>query len=348
MNTAADTIIRRWLIAAAVAVVLAVMIGGITRLTESGLSITEWLPVSGMIPPTSDADWQSAYQKFLAIPQAQTVHRGITMDDFKTIFWWEWMHRNLARIVGLVIAVPYFVFLWRGLIRPTHRWRLLLLPVLTAAQGALGWYMVSSGLDVRTSVSPYRLTAHLGMALLIYAISIWTYLELRPGSTPRAASEPQPLRRWTTVALVLTVITLLSGGFVAGLDAGMMYNTFPLMGGQVVPPGYVVESFGWRNALENPVAVQFHHRVLAIITAVTVLLLAVAARRRPDTASLRPATDAAAVLVLLQVGLGIATLLTFVPVTLGVMHQVTGVAVLTAMLVVCSRGRQSAAIGRKS
>ena len=333
MQDAADTTIRRWLLAAAVAVVCAVMIGGITRLTESGLSITEWRPVSGMFPPANEADWQAAYDKFLAIPQAQTVHRGISMDNFKTIFWWEWIHRNLARIVGLVIAVPYFVFLFRGLIRPAHRWRLLLLPILTAAQGALGWYMVSSGLDVRTSVSPYRLTAHLGMALLIYAICIWTYLELRPGSTPRPATSAQPLRRWTTVALVLTVITLLSGGFVAGLDAGMMYNTFPLMGGQVVPPGYVVESFGWRNALENPVAVQFHHRVLAITTAITVLLLAWTARRRPDTESLRPATDAAAVLVLLQVGLGIATLLTFVPVTLGVMHQVTGVAVLTAMLV---------------
>jgi len=163
-----DLQVRRWLFASMAAVVLTVAIGGITRLTESGLSITQWRPVSGILPPRSGAEWNDAYQRYLEIPEAQTVHRGITLGEFQSLFWWEWIHRLLARLVGLVLAVPYFVFLIRGRLRPGHRGRLLLLPVLAAAQGVLGWYMVKSGLEIRQDVSPYRLTAHLGMALVIF------------------------------------------------------------------------------------------------------------------------------------------------------------------------------------
>jgi cytochrome c oxidase assembly protein subunit 15 len=336
MNGMSDARVRRWLLVSAGAVVLAVVIGGITRLTESGLSITEWRPVSGVLPPMSAADWQEAYAGYLAIPEAQTVHRGITLTQFQALFWWEWVHRLLARLVGLVLAVPFFVLLARGDIRRSQRLRLLLLPVLAAAQGVLGWYMVKSGLEVRTDVSPYRLTAHLGMALIIYVVCVWTALELGP----RPAAEehaPRRLHRWLVIGLVLTIVTVLSGGFVAGLDAGKIYNTFPLMGGQVIPPGYSIPEAGWRNAFENPAAAQFHHRVLAIGTAAVLLALAAIVRRAPVSARLQQATSAAGLIVLLQVALGITTLLLSVPIAVAVLHQATALAVLTAMLVAVHR-----------
>ena len=336
MNATSDLRVRRWLVASAAAVVLAVAIGGITRLTESGLSITEWRPVSGILPPLSRAEWNEAYQRYLAIPEAQTVHRGITLGQFQVLFWWEWVHRLLARLVGLILAVPYFVLLARGHLRSAHRWRLLLLPVLAAAQGALGWYMVKSGLEVRQDVSPYRLTAHLGMALAIYVVCVWTALDLGP---PRAGAvgSPRFLRGWLLAAACLTTITLLSGGFVAGLDAGRVYNTFPLMGGQVAPPGYLLSGAGWRNAFENPAAAQFHHRVLALGTATLLLIIAALGRRPRVSAPLRRATGAAGLTVVLQVGLGITTLLLRVPIVAGVLHQVTGLAVLAAVLVAAHR-----------
>jgi len=336
MSAASDLRVRRWLVASAAAVVLAVAIGGITRLTESGLSITEWRPVSGVLPPLSSAEWNEVYQRYLAIPEAQTVHRGITLGQFQVLFWWEWVHRLLARLVGLVLAVPYFVLLARGHLRPAHRGRLLLLPVLAAAQGALGWYMVKSGLEVRLDVSPYRLTAHLGMALAIYIVCVWTALDLRP-SRSGAGRAPRFLRGGLIAAVCLTIITLLSGGFVAGLDAGRVYNTFPLMGGHIVPPGYLLPGTGWRNAFENPAAAQFHHRVLALGTATLLLLLAAAGRRPQVPAPLRRATGAAGLAVVLQVGVGITTLLLRVPIVMAVLHQVTGLAVLTAVLVATHR-----------
>jgi cytochrome c oxidase assembly protein subunit 15 len=328
----ADVRVRRWLLISAVAVVLAVAIGGITRLTESGLSITEWKPVSGILPPMSDADWREAYASYLTIPEALTVHQGITLGQFQSLYWWEWVHRLLARLVGLVLAVPYFWLLVRGQIRSTHRARLLLLPILAAAQGVLGWYMVKSGLEVRTDVSPYRLTAHLGIALIIYMVCVWTALDL--GARPAAhAPAPRTLRRAIVLGVVLTIVTVLSGGFVAGLDAGKIFNTFPLMGGHVVPPGYLVPQTGWRNAFENPTAAQFHHRVLALSTAALLLALTFAARRAAVSPRLLQATNAAGLTVVLQLTLGITTLLLGVPVVMGVLHQVTALAVLTAMLV---------------
>ena len=340
MNPGSDARVRRWLLLSAAAVVVAVAIGGITRLTESGLSITEWRPVSGIVPPRSSAEWNEAYAGYLAIPEAQTVHRGITLAQFQALFWWEWVHRLLARIVGLVLAVPYFVLLARNDIRATHRGQLLLLPVLAAAQGVLGWYMVTSGLEVRTDVSQYRLTAHLAMALIIYMVCVWTALDLDAPQLPRDRT-PRALRRSILFGLVLTMLTVLSGGFVAGLDAGKIFNTFPLMGGHVVPPGYLASATGWRDAFENPVAAQFHHRILALGTATVLLLLAAFTRRASGSLPLRQATDAAGTVVLVQAMLGIATLLLSVPIALGVFHQVTALAVLTTMLVAAHRARRS-------
>jgi cytochrome c oxidase assembly protein subunit 15 len=320
--------VRRWLVASAIAVVAAVVLGGITRLTESGLSITVWQPVRGIVPPLSQAEWQDAYQQFLQIPQAQSVHRGISLEAFRTIFWWEWTHRLLARLVGLVLTVPYLLLLWRGAIRPGLRRRLALLPLLALAQGALGWYMVASGLQVRLSVSPYRLAAHLALALVLWVLCIWTILELTPARDTGSVS--RGMRRAVTFGAAFTAITLVSGALVAGLDAGLVYNTFPRMGDGVVPAEYGGILTNWRWAFEHPVVVQFHHRVLAIATALFLLGLAVAARGAGGSPSLRRATTVTAILILLQVALGITTLLLHVPLVIAVLHQATGLAVLAA------------------
>lgn len=341
MTADPDRSVRRWLYLSAAAVVLAVIVGGITRLTESGLSITEWRPVAGVLPPLTGVEWRDAYQRYLAIPEAQTVHRGITLAQFQRLFAWEWVHRLLARLVGLILALPYFVLLARGRMRAGLRGRLLLLPVLAAAQGVMGWYMVKSGLAARVDVSAYRLAAHLALALIIYLIAVWTALDLRFPPT-NVEAVPHRLRHALVCGVALTFATLISGAFVAGLDGGRIYNTFPLMGGQVVPPGYRLFASWWQNAMENPAAAQFHHRVLAIVTAVVLLMLARAARVTRSSRELRYVAWIMAVAVIMQVALGIVTLLTAVPVALGVLHQLTGVGVLTATVVVAHQSRAGA------
>lgn len=324
-----DRAVRRWLVASATCVVVALVIGGITRLTESGLSITEWRPVSGVVPPLTEADWSRAFASYLQIPEAQTVHRGITLDAFKTLYWWEWVHRILARLVGLVIAVPFFVLLMRGRIRPDLQLRLANLPILVAAQGVLGWYMVKSGLSGRTDVSPYRLVAHLAVALLIYLIATWTAMTLR-----RRAGR---VDRVGMAVAALALVTILSGGFVAGLDAGHVYNEFPLMGAGLVPSEYGAMGTWWRDWFENPVTAQFNHRVLAVTTLVVALGAWWVRGIRASEVELR-AWRWVAVAAVLQVALGIATLLLLVPIPLAALHQVGAIGVLTAGMWAAAQG----------
>jgi cytochrome c oxidase assembly protein subunit 15 len=332
--------LRRWLLASIIAVFFAVAVGGITRLTESGLSITEWKPVSGALPPSSDAAWAAELEKFRQIPQASTTHAGITLSQFKWIYWWEWFHRNVARTVGLVFAIPYLVFLAQGRIPRRLRVRLAALPFLTAGQGALGWYMVKSGLVERISVSAYRLTAHLGLALGILAVAVWTYSELRERTDTERRDDASTSPGWRAALLSATAllgVTVLSGGFVAGLRGGKVFNEFPLMGGQVVPPGYGQLSPWWTNAFENPAAAQFHHRLLAITVTCIVLVLAWRARDAALPQSVRRAVFAFGAVITTQLVLGITTLLLAVPVPLGVLHQFTGVLALTAALIATQR-----------
>lgn len=336
-----------WLDATVVAVALAVVVGGITRLTESGLSITEWKPITGVLPPLNAADWDAAYQSYLQIPQSQTIHRGITLGAFKGIFWWEWLHRILARLVGLVIAVPYFWFLVRRRLPSRLRLRLATLPLLVAAQGVLGWYMVASGLIVRSNVSQYRLVAHLGLALVIFVVALWTSASLRAarqgalaGGAPRGAAGSGSWRMLTDAFAIWTFGVILSGGFVAGLRAGTIYNTFPLMGGQWVPPGYWMQSGFLSNAFENPVAAQFNHRVLAIATVLVAFVLWLLAVRRAAPRRVVTALRNVALVALVQVGLGIATLLLSVPVTVATLHQLTAVALLGATVLAANAVRR--------
>ena len=337
VSPVADRAVVRWLLASAVAVALAVAVGGITRLTESGLSITEWRPVSGVLPPLSPSAWNDAYVRYLAIPEAQTVHRGITLASFQKLFWWEWTHRMLARGVGVVLAVPFFILLLRRQIRPGMRLRLMNLPLLAALQGGMGWYMVQSGLSGRTSVSPYRLVAHLAVALVIFAIAVWTASELR---TPTGEEDSSGRTRTATIASAVLAAfaftAMLSGGFVAGLDAGRIFNTFPLMEGRLIPFGYGAIA-GWRNAFENPIAAQLHHRGLALLTAIMVCATCAYALARRWPADVRRGLVIAAIIAAGQVTLGIATLLLSVPIALAVLHQMAALALFAALLAVWQR-----------
>lgn len=336
-----------WLDATVAAVAVAVVIGGITRLTESGLSITEWQPVAGVLPPLTDADWAAAYAKFLEIPQAQSVHLGITISQFKGIFWWEWTHRLVARLVGLVIAAPFCWFWLRGRIPHGLTGRLASLPLLVLAQGALGWYMVSSGLSVRVNVSQHRLVAHLGLALVILVIALWTSASLRAdivSSAPQAPRSALSRTRWALPADLFaawTFLVILSGGFVAGLRAGRIYNTFPLMGGQVVPPGYDTLDGFFTNAFENPAAAQFHHRLLAIATVIAALSLWTWAARAGAPAHIVRAQRTVALVACVQIALGIMTLLLSVPVAVAALHQLTAVALLSAAVLAAHASRST-------
>lgn len=322
-----DRSVRRWLIVTALSVVMTLVVGGATRLTESGLSITEWKPVTGVIPPLNDSDWEASYQQYLLIPEAQTVHAGITLSQFKALYWWEWAHRLAGRVVGLVVLVPFLWFWFRGRIRRDLLFRLASLPVLVGAQGALGWYMVASGLSERTSVSPYRLVAHLSLALLIYAIAVWTAASLRGQDAIRVSSR----ERHTLLALTAGVcVVIISGGFVAGLDAGRIFNEFPLMGGQLVPEGYGAKP-GIRNWFENPIAAQFNHRLLAILLALAVIVTWIVSERR-GSQGVRRSMRLGAAVTLVQVALGIATLLSGAPVGYAMLHQLGAVVLLTVLL----------------
>jgi len=341
--------VRRWMYATMVAVIIALVVGGITRLTESGLSITEWKPVSGVLPPLSDADWQEAFTQFQQIPQAQTVHAGITLDRFKVIYFWEWIHRVLARLVGLVIALPFFYLILKRRLPPALRLRLAILPLLVGLQGALGWYMVQSGLSERTSVSQYRLTAHLALALVIYVVAAWTAFRLRaPDESASKGLDARDLGDGdldtrgvdggAIVLAALVFVVILSGGFVAGLDAGLVYNTWPLMGGEFVPPTYGDLSPAWRNGFENRAAVQFNHRLLAYITVAAALWLTW--RRWQHGApgdSARRAWRWVPLTALLQVTLGVFTVLYFVPIPVAALHQLGAVLLLTAALYAAAR-----------
>jgi len=322
-----------WLAGWSVMLLLTVLIGGITRLTDSGLSITEWRPVAGVIPPLSQEAWTTEFAKYQAIPEYQQVYPDMTLDGFKRIYLWEYGHRLWARLVGLAFALPLLVFLARGWLTPPYRARLVLLLALTGAQGALGWYMVKSGLAMRTDVSQYRLAAHLALALVIYAVAVWTASELLTStSAPGSGSGGARVRSAGMALTALAFATAISGAFVAGLDAGKAYSTFPLMGGRLVPAGYAQLDPWYRNLFEHVPAVQFNHRLLGIVLLLAALLLWNYARRvaLPDRA--RRLARALPLVVLTQVGLGITTLLLGVPVAVAVVHQGGAVMVLTTAI----------------
>jgi heme a synthase len=320
--------IRLWLYAVAALVLAMVLVGGATRLTESGLSITEWQPVMGMLPPLSDAQWQTEFGKYQAIPQYHALNQGMNLDAFKTIYWWEWTHRLIGRVIGFVFLVPLLWFLWRGWIGRGLRGRLWFIFGLGALQGAVGWWMVASGLAGRIEVSQYRLATHLVLACAIYVAIIWTAqrLDERPvmPSPPRIGLSAMAL-------LLLVLLQIYLGALVAGLRAGYVYNTWPLIDGGLIPDSsrLFLDMPLWRNFFENTLTAQFDHRMVAYTIFVCALLHAFDVTR---TAKSSWVVSSALVLVLavtIQAALGIWTLLDRVPITLALMHQAMAMLVLT-------------------
>ncbi|MDH4044034.1 MAG: COX15/CtaA family protein [Gemmatimonadota bacterium] len=326
--------VARWLTVWAAMLVLIVVIGGVTRLTESGLSITEWAPVAGTLPPLSASAWDAAFEAYQQIPEYQQLNRGMTLAEFKQIYFWEYLHRLWARLVGLAFAVPFVVFLARGGLPRRLVWRLATLLLLTAGQGALGWFMVASGLAERTDVSQYRLAAHLGLALVIYVATVWTVADLRGGTAERrnggtSIRQTEKLLTYAGMLVGLVFLTAIAGAFVAGLDGGRAYNTFPLMGGRVVPGGYGTLSPWWRNLFENVAAVQFNHRLLGILSVLGALGTWAYGRRLGLAARAQLMLMLLPLVALAQATFGIVTLLLVVPVGFAALHQTGAVLLLT-------------------
>ena len=311
--------VRIWLYAVAACVLLMVVVGGITRLTESGLSITSWKPISGTIPPLNDAQWQAEFDAYKQIPQYQVDNIDMTMDGFKAIFFWEYLHRLLGRLLGVIFLVPFLVFLVQRRLPRTLAWPLAGLFVLGGFQGVLGWWMVSSGLSELTSVSQYRLAAHLTAAALLFIALIYVPRSLEPGRAPGPVTASNI---WTgVILLVLILIQIAAGAFVAGLDAGMGYNTWPLMDGAIIPDGLGVMQPFWRNLFENALTVQFVHRCIAYVIVAYLALALWRQSRHGGFAGVNGWLPRIAAFVLLQACLGIATLLFSVPIGLAVGHQ---------------------------
>ncbi len=310
-----------WLLICCALVFLMVVVGGITRLTHSGLSMVEWQPVVGTIPPLDEGQWQEVFGKYQQTPEYQKVNRGMSLEQFKEIFWWEYFHRLLGRAIGAVFLVPLLYFIARGQIDRRLAPGLLGIFLLGALQGALGWYMVKSGLVDDPRVSQYRLAAHLGMAFLIFAAMFWTALGMLAPTVAVPDLPRQRLRLYAFALSVLIFVMVLSGGFVAGIRAGLAYNTFPLMNGDVVPPDYLVLEPWWRNLFSNMAAVQFNHRLIAWLLFLLVPPFWLASRRLELAPRARLACNALPVVLAVQIALGISTLLLVVPMPLAAAHQ---------------------------
>ena len=325
--------VASWLFAVCAMTLVMVVLGGATRLTGSGLSIMEWAPLSGVLPPLSEAEWQRLFALYQHIPQYQLVNEGFGLAGFKHIFWLEWTHRLWGRLIGLVFVVPLVVLGLRGAIRQGLWLRLLGFFVLGGLQGAVGWFMVASGFAAdSTAVSAYRLVIHLVLALALYGAILWTALGvLRPGGA-RVSTSPA-FRRLTAGCAVLLPVTIVAGGFVAGLHAGLIYNSFPWMGNGLVPPDYAQLHPFLRNLTENVAAAQFDHRVLATVTALLVAVTVAVGLYAPLPRVVRRASVALGVAVVAQYALGVATLVNVVPVGLAAAHQAMAVLLLTAVAV---------------
>jgi heme a synthase len=327
--------IRLWLFAVAAMVLAMVLVGGATRLTESGLSITEWQPVMGALPPLGEAQWLSEFHKYQQIPQYRQLNQGMSLAAFKTIFWWEWTHRLVGRLIGFVFLLPLLWFLWRGWIGPGLRGRLWLIFGLGALQGAVGWWMVASGLVHRVEVSQYRLATHLFLACVIYVAIVWTALRLGEPQHPEPGREGARPRAGAVALLVLVLAQIYLGALVAGLRAGYIYNTWPLIDGSLVPDGAQLFSHlpWWRNFFENALTVQFDHRMLAYAIWLVAGWRALDLWRNEGRGPALTGALALFIAVTLQAALGIATLLEVVPLPLAMLHQAMAMAVLTIAVV---------------
>ena len=329
-----DRTVAWWLLGCCALVFAIVVVGGITRLTHSGLSITEWQPIVGTLPPLSAADWEAAFAKYRETPEYREVNRGMTLAAFKGIFWWEYAHRLLGRLIGVAFLLPFLWFLARRRIPPGYGWPLAGVFLLGGLQGALGWYMVKSGLVADPRVSQFRLTAHLSLAFLIFGAMLWIALSLLLPVRARLDSPAlRSVRRWAFGIVLLVLAMVVTGGFVAGIRAGFAYNTFPLMNGALVPPEIVMLEPAWKNFFWNMATVQFDHRLgawLLFFLAPIVLWKVHKAPGIPTRA--KRGGNALVAMLALQIAVGIATLLLVVPLPLAALHQAGAVVVFALAL----------------
>jgi len=328
-----DRAILRWLQVCLVLVFAMIILGGVTRLTDSGLSMVTWHP-TGMLPPLDTEQWLVEFDLYKQYPEFQKLNSDMTLDGFKSIYWFEYSHRMLGRLIGVVFLLPFVYFWLRKMIKPGLTPRLMIMFVLGGLQGLLGWYMVKSGLVSNPHVSQYRLSAHLLSAILIYGFILWTIFNLVTTSEYRRLAESS-VAAWRKLSLglvILVLITIVSGGFVAGLKAGLIFNTFPLMGGSLVPEGIGALSPWYLNPLENMVAVQFNHRWLAILTGIILVAWYIRGRSHFEEAMLQRSFKLVGMMVIIQLVLGITTLLMQVPVLLGALHQAGALLLFSALL----------------
>jgi len=313
-----------WLLFIMAIVALMIVIGGATRLTNSGLSITEWAPIRGALPPLSDAAWLSEFEKYKQIPEFSEEHPDMELSGFKFIYFWEWSHRQLGRFIGLAYALPFFVFLFRGMLPKGHRLKYFAIMLLIGMQGVIGWWMVHSGLqEGMVDVSQYRLATHLGLAFIILGCAYW--LMKRTQQDFAEQGEGRVFTKRTAWLAGLVYLQIIAGAFVAGTKSGKTYNEWPLMDGDIIPAGYFADSPAWRNIFENSAAIQFNHRTLAyIILALAVWVFMSSKTRAPH---LRGIAGAMLGILAWQVVLGIWTLLAVAPLALSLLHQFSSILV---------------------
>jgi len=338
-NEAMNRKIAQWLLVCCALVFVMVVLGGVTRLTGSGLSMVDWRPVTGVLPPMSDEAWQRTFEMYQRSPEFQKINSDMNVDGFKGIFWLEYLHRLLGRTIGIVFLVPFLIFVWKGAIGREEWLKYGAMFVLGGLQGVLGWYMVKSGLVDKPNVSQYRLTAHLVAAFLIYSYMFWVAMSLL---YPPETGDAHPWYGKTVALTTLISITVISGGFVAGLKAGKIYNTFPMMGGYWVPPDVFALEPWWRNLFDNMATVQFDHRILAITTFVLIVIFWWRIPKGDLPVRARKGVNALLHTGILQVALGIATLLLVVPISLAATHQGVAMLLFTVALFLCHSLKRNA------
>ena len=321
-----DKLIGRWLTLCAATIFGMILLGGVTRLTESGLSMVDWRPIMGVVPPLSTDDWVYLFDQYKLYPEYQLVNAGMSLAEFKQIFWFEYLHRMLGRLIGLMFFIPLMVFLLTGKVRASLKPHLFTLLFLGGCQGLMGWYMVQSGLIDRPDVSQYRLTAHLGLAIAIYAYIVWLAIGLF--SPERQQREGATTSVFSIIGLVYLMI--LSGGFVAGTNAGLSFPTWPLMGDSFIPPALYRD--GITSAFEQVTTIHFNHRMLAYVTGVVLIFAALRGLIRSGDTRLRLASILMLTAVCLQIVLGISTVLSHVDITIAAGHQSGAVVLLTTVL----------------
>lgn len=318
-----------WLLIMMGLVCLIIVVGGATRLTNSGLSITEWAPIRGALPPLSEAKWLAEFEKYKQIPEFTEEHPGMGLAGFKYIYFWEWGHRQLGRIIGLAYAVPFLFFFMRGQLPTGHRFKYFLILILIGMQGAIGWWMVHSGLqEGMVDVSQYRLATHLGIAFIILGSCYWLMKRTQSNFAPQPSGAVFTKR--TSLLAALVYLQIIAGAFVAGTKSGRTYNEWPLMDGNIIPQGYFAQSPAWRNIFENAAAIQFNHRTLAYVLLAVCIWIFV--RSKTGAPHLRKLTGAVLGLLLWQVALGIWTLLAVAPLTLSLLHQFSSILVFIAAM----------------